>query len=410
MDFWNQFPEKEQLLDKKPANTTIYKVNGHVHTPYSFSAFNSIEQAFKMAKEEDVKVLGINDFFTTAGYNEWAENCQKNKVFPLFNIEFIGLSKIEQDAGVRINDPNNPGRIYLSGKGLSFPFKLDEPYASRLRTVNEKSNEQSQAMCELLNKHLLKVEVEIQLSYSEILENLTEGMVRERHLAKALRMAVLEKETTESGKKEMFERIFDGKLLKSDLSNIAGLENEIRANLLKSGGPAFIEESPDFFLDIKTVQQLIIKAGGIPTYPLLADSVNGGYTEFEENKERLYADLLSKGLYSIEFVSNRNTTESLEEYAKFFTEKGFIITYGSEHNTPELIPLTLTNKSGEELTDYLKEVNFSGACIIAAHQYLFAKTGEGYLNSNGEPKLMQKDEFEILGRNLLEYFYTNKVQ
>ena len=34
-----------------------------------------------------------------------------------------------------MNDPNNPGRTYLSGKGLAYPIDLPEPYASQLANV-----------------------------------------------------------------------------------------------------------------------------------------------------------------------------------------------------------------------------------------------------------------------------------
>ena len=45
-------------------------VNAHLHTPYSFSAFESIDQALDMAAAEGVKVVGINDFYSTDGYKE----------------------------------------------------------------------------------------------------------------------------------------------------------------------------------------------------------------------------------------------------------------------------------------------------------------------------------------------------
>ena len=75
-----------------------------------------------MASEEKIAVLGINDFYVTDGYDSFHKGCIENKIFPLFNIEFIGLLKEEQKKGIRINDPNNPGRIYFSGKGLDYPF------------------------------------------------------------------------------------------------------------------------------------------------------------------------------------------------------------------------------------------------------------------------------------------------
>ena len=107
-------------------------VNAHLHTPYSFSAFDTLTDSLERAVAENVKVVGINDFYTTAGYSQWDEECRKRHLYPLFNIEFISLHKADQEAGVRVNDPNNPGRTYLSGKGLACPATLPEPYASQL--------------------------------------------------------------------------------------------------------------------------------------------------------------------------------------------------------------------------------------------------------------------------------------
>ena len=66
-------------------------VNAHLHTPYSFSAFDTLTDALNRAVAENVKVVGINDFYTTAGYGEWDRECRKRKLYPLFNIEFISL-------------------------------------------------------------------------------------------------------------------------------------------------------------------------------------------------------------------------------------------------------------------------------------------------------------------------------
>ena len=104
--------------------STIIDVNAHLHTPYSFSAFDSIGQAVDMAAREGVKVVGINDFYSMDGYGEWKEECARRSLFPLFNIEFISLNQEDQAAGLRVNDPNNPGRTYLSGKGLNCPPTL----------------------------------------------------------------------------------------------------------------------------------------------------------------------------------------------------------------------------------------------------------------------------------------------
>ena len=169
---------------------TITKVNAHLHTPNSFSAFKNIDEALDMAVSEGVKVVGINDFYSTAGYKAWAEGCKSRGLYPLFNIEFISLNEEDQKAGLRVNDPGNPGRTYLSGKGLSYPFKLEETYASQLAGVIKESNAQVEAMCGKVNEILDAVNAGFTLDIEWIKSELTTGLIRERHLAKALRQKV----------------------------------------------------------------------------------------------------------------------------------------------------------------------------------------------------------------------------
>ncbi|MCA1745358.1 MAG: hypothetical protein LC643_06610, partial [Bacteroidales bacterium] len=110
MSYYSKFSDKATLLQKATSlnDWTSVKVNAHMHTPYSFSAFEDIPQALDMAVAEAVKVVGVNDFYTTDGYADWARECEKRHLFPLFNIEFISLNKEDQANGIRANDPNNP--------------------------------------------------------------------------------------------------------------------------------------------------------------------------------------------------------------------------------------------------------------------------------------------------------------
>ena len=167
--------------------STIIDVNAHLHTPYSFSAFDSIGQAVDMAAREGVKVVGINDFYSMDGYGEWKEECARRSLFPLFNIEFISLNQEDQAAGLRVNDPNNPGRTYLSGKGLNCPPTLSGAPKRQLEEVKAESNAQVERMCAKLNDWLKAEGKDIQLDINEIKKTLTKGQLRERHLAKALR-------------------------------------------------------------------------------------------------------------------------------------------------------------------------------------------------------------------------------
>src|SRR5665647_1631121 len=136
-NFLTKFPSLDILIKevKGLSLPEFRESNGHIHTPYSFSAFSALETAFKMAVEEKIAVLGINDFYVTDGYDAFHDGCVKNRIFPLFNIEFIGLLKEEQKKGIRINDPNNPGRIYFSGKGLDYPFHTGFILRKQLKSV-----------------------------------------------------------------------------------------------------------------------------------------------------------------------------------------------------------------------------------------------------------------------------------
>ena len=81
------------------------------------------------------------------------------------------------------------------------------------------------------------------------------------------------------------------------------------------------------------------------------------------------ADTLKKrGFRSVEFITTRNTTAVLERYAGYLEDEGFIVTFGSEHNTPAMEPVRLRTRDASELTDKLKAINYRGACAVAAHQ------------------------------------------
>lgn len=320
-------------------------VNAHLHTPYSFSAFSSIGEALDKAAEEGVKIVGINDFYSTDGYGEWKEGCAARGLFPLFGIEFIALNAEDQAAGLRVNDPNNPGRTYISGKGLACPPILSGEPLRQLQAVRAESNAQVERMCAKLNEWLKGEGYGIVLDFNEIREKLTMGSIRERHLAKALRLALCPK-----------------------VENPAQVENDLRSKLLKAGGPAFVPEDPKAFLPMETVQRIIEAAGGIPTYPFLADDAKGHFTDFEGNLQRAADTLKKRGFRSVEFITTRNTTAVLEQYAGYLEDEGFIVTFGSEHNTPAMEPIRLRTRDAAELSPKLKAIGWRGACAVAAHQ------------------------------------------
>ncbi|MBK9390059.1 MAG: hypothetical protein IPN68_07670 [Bacteroidetes bacterium] len=98
----------------------------------------------------------------------------------------------------------------------------------------------------------------------------------------------------------------------------------------------------------------------------------------------------------------------MKKFVEFFHEKGFIITFGTEHNTPEMIPLTITTRGGVPLDDNLKRIGWEGACIIAAHQYLRADGRQGYVMPDGKHSTEQKNGLVKLGQLVIEYYLKNR--
>ena len=94
----------------------------------------------------------------------------------------------------------------------------------------------------------------------------------------------------------------------------------------------------------------------------------------------------------------------MKEFVQFFHEKGFIILFGTEHNTPELTPLKVCCRDKVQLDEELKMIAYEGACIIAAHQYLRAQGAKSKIFQWNLLSLSEKSRLKILGKSVVERF------
>lgn len=404
MNFLKTFPSEAELLKSGPS--PVFDLNGHIHTPFSFSAFQDIDQIFSMATREGIRAVGINDFIVTDGHRPFHDAAVKAGIFPLFNIEFMGLLRDQQKMGIKVNDPSNPGRTYFSGKGLDFPSNPDPETANILQRVKEESNKQTAEMIARLDKFLRTIDVPFGLSYPEVKEKFARELVRERHIAQALRQKVVDVCQSSDDQRALLTQIFSGKPVESPMENINLLENEIRNKLLKSGGPAYVEEDENAFLAIENVMDIIIKMGGIPCYPVLLDDKTGNCTAFESDFEGLRDALKGMGVGCVELIPGRNDINILRKFVRIFHADDFVITFGTEHNTPELIPLKVDTRGHIDLDDELKEISFRGACVIAAHQYNRARVEQSYIGVDGQCRKDQIKEFRTLGAAVFNHFFS----
>jgi hypothetical protein len=202
--------------------------------------------------------------------------------------------------------------------------------------------------------------------------------------------------------------LYGSKKSKAGIQNPAALENEIRSNLLKAGGSAFVAEEENSFLELRKIIRIIHETGGIPCYPVLLDDPSGKFTEFEADKDRLYNSLSNLGVGCIELIPGRNNLAILKPFVEFFDNKSFVILFGTEHNTPEMSPLKVTARGGQPLDKSLKKIAWDGACVVAAHQYLRAHGRQGYVLSDGRPSNDQKHSLAKLGQMVIEYYLIRK--
>ena len=404
MDYLQSLPAPEALLHKHSLDRQVPEVNGHLHSPNSFCAFNSIEQMFQMAVEEGVKVLGINDFYTVDGYDEFAMEGQRNRIFPLFNIEFMGLMQDMQKQDIRVNDPNNPGRIYFSGKALKHPLSVSNENLKFLEDLQQSSQVQVREMISKADAHLLSINARFNITYEQIREKYANKLVRERHIARAIREAVKDHYPSVDQVYSFFMLLFDGKKFSASLDDPSAVENEIRSVLLKAGGKAFVPEDNDAFPELQKIIDFILDAGGIPCYPVLLDDRQGNMTGFEGDWDRMDEVLQSFNVSCLELIPLRNSLEKLEEFVDYFRRKKYVISFGTEHNSPGLFPITVKVNKDKDLTPELKKVSYEGCCILAAHQYLVALGQEGFVGAGGQLDIDNQDYYMDLGNAIIKEF------
>jgi len=229
-------------------------------------------------------------------------------------------------------------------------------------------------------------------------------VVRERHIAKMLRIKMNEAIFGEAEKKRFLRALYSGRDTEADLQDPASLEEELRANLLKSGGIAFVAESPDAFLPVREIMGIVRDAGGIPCYPVLLDDKKGNLTGFEGDFHRLQRRLQELGVGMIELIPARNDFHTLKRFVKIFDEAGFVISFGTEHNTPVMTPLTLSCRGNVPLDDELQQIAVQGCCLVAAHQYLVSRGERGLADPEDFAKSRNKSDYIELGHAVIEQF------
>ncbi len=362
-------------------------VNAHIHLPPNFSAFDTVQQAVGLAAEQQVRVIGVSNYYDYHVYADFTAEAQRRGIFPLYGLEIIALLDDLAQAGIKINDPGNPGKMYICGKGIARFDPMTAEAQELLQAIRDKDSARMSAMVTRLEEVFRAAGLETGLNE----EAIRAGIVRrhgcaphtvylqERHVAQAFQEAIFERIAPQE-RAAALTRLF-GAAPKCDLQDAPGVQNEIRSHLMKAGKPAYVEET---FVGFEHAYRLILALGGIPCYPTLADGTDP-ICPFEDPVERLIADIRGRGIYCAEFIPIRNSPEVLSRYVREMRRAGLAITAGTEHNTLDLIPLRPACVRGQAIPEELEAIFWEGACVAAAHQHLVSQGRTGFVDDRGRP-------------------------
>lgn len=360
-------------------------VNTHVHMAPNFSAYASVADALQQAVAQGVAAMGISNFFDQQVYRRFADEAEAAGVVPLYGLEFITLINDLAEAGVRVNDPANPGRMYLCGKGIS-PFKPKSDRASRIAgSIRSGNDERAAAMVDQLTVWFAGCGLDTGLTAQAIAAEVARRgevpaewvSLQERHVAMAFQQALFALPVGERA--AVLEQAY-GAPSKVDVANAVALQGEIRSRLIKVGTPGFVPEVP---LSFDEAYAYVLELDGIPCYPTLADGVSP-VCPFEEPAADLAQRLLERGIHAAELIPIRNTVAAVDAYVEAFTAAGIIVMAGTEHNTLDRIPLDPTCVDGP-LSDAARQAFWEATCIVAAHQHLVALGEPGFVDAAGAP-------------------------
>jgi hypothetical protein len=202
-------------------------------------------------------------------------------------------------------------------------------------------------------------------------------VLQERHVAQAFREELF-RLVTEADRPAVLERVL-GMPSQAAAGDHIGVQNEIRACLMKAGRPAFVEES---FLSFDEALGLVLGLGGIPCYPVLADGASP-ICAYEDPPEELIGTLKARRVFCAEFIPLRSAPGVLKRYVEAMRAAGFVITAGTEHNTLDQVPMEPACIHGLPVPPAAKEIFVEGAYVIAAHQYLRLHGLCGYVDDQG---------------------------
>jgi len=350
--------------------------NTHIHTNESFSVFRSPTEAVWHAAREGLAVLGINDHYTVAGHEEFRRACEIAGIAAVFSLEAVAMDRAAEAAGLLLNDPDNPGRVYLCGKGVTRvppdSSAASQNLACMRATLERRHREMTEKVAALFRERLGAPGP----TWEAVHALTPHGNATERHVAWAvlarLQELAVERSVPAAG---LLERCCAA--APPGGADDASLQVFIRAKLLKASRPCYVPESKEAFVSLQELREIFLAFGSIPVYPVLGNPVTPG----EQDVEALLDRLEAAGILAIEVIPHRNTRERLGEIVCAAQRRWWPVFNGTEHNTPEPRPLLDPFALDPEFEPWFRQ----STAVLLGHQRLVARGEQGFVGEDGRP-------------------------
>jgi hypothetical protein len=340
--------------------------NTHVHTPASFSAFASIEEAVYLAWSQGIEIFGINDHYTVDGLDDFRAACAIAGLPATLSIESVAVDQDLADQGILCNDPGNPGRIYLCGKGIT--TANDDAATASLKDLRQHQAQRNQAMVERVADYLSSKNMPL-ISWEDISQQTPQGNSTERHIARAVVNAL---SFGSAGYEQRLAAITGA----TSAGDRAQDENTVRSALLKAGKPCYVEEDPNAYPPLASLREMFLNLGAIPCYPFLGNPITGGEEDVEAHCDRL----AEMGIFAVELIPHRNTDDRVAAVLAAAARRGWPVLDGTEHNTAAMLPLTTEWGSDPRF----RQAFLDGACVVLGHQLRVGNGESGYVDRAGQ--------------------------
>lgn len=368
--------------------------NLHCHTFFSYNAYGLSPTALAwLARQRGIPLMGIVDFDTLDGVDEFLEACDRAQVRGTAGIETRVF--VPEFADLEINSPGEPGVLYHMGVGLAHstpgpaPEQIDSAAQTILGDLGEQSAQRNRALLARINAYLAPVVVDYDAA---VLPRTPNGNATERHIVAAYIDAAAQHfpAVDELASFWAARLALAPEAARALLGDLPGLQNRVRAKLMKQGGVGYVQPDHDTFPSLERFHVLVRACGALPCAAWLDGSSPG-----EQRMSELLELLMAQGVVALNIIPDRNwdyadSTVQERKVSALYA----VVELAQTHNLPIIVG-TEMNSFGQKLIDDfdaapmrpLRQTFLDGAYFLYGHTALQRHVGLGYQSEWAQDQL-----------------------